>query len=307
MKLKPSTIDRIKKALEQQGIRNRYLQSEMGDHIACDMEHMLDQGIGEEEAWDQVFAKTRGEEIKATAGQYQGILNARYYRIKLFLWVTFGLFAVSWLFSFRTGQFMSAVSFMAMGTTLILLSLDFFRSHRHHRSNIWLGAGTLLSALLVMSGFILFFLVVNYRVNTHGHSVDLMIFSYVILSLVVFLYFIRQRRLSQGSGGRNRYSWFIAFSGLQLLLAILSFLSLPFYTWAVDYIWILIWVILAVDLISLLLLIFKRIRNILFFVLLTLSFMITFIHSPLRRLLPAGGPTQQTEVLNYSSREISAR
>jgi len=307
MKLKPSTINRIREALEQQGIRNRYLQSELCDHIACDMEHMIDQGIPEEEAWRQAFVNTRGQEITTTAKQYQGILNSRYYRIKLFLWITFGLFAISWLFSFQTGQIVSLISFMAMGTTLTLLSIDFFRSRRFHRSNFWFGAGTLLSALLVASGFILFFLMVNYRVSTRGHSVDLMIFSYVIFSLVVFLYFIRQRRLSLGSEGRRRYTWFILFSGVQLFLAILSFLSLPFYARAVDYIWILIWVILAVDLLSLVLLAFRRIRNMMFFVLLTLSFMITFIHSPLRRLLPAGGPPRQTEVIPpYSPPGIQA-
>lgn len=270
MKLNPSTISRIKETLEARGVRNRYLQSELCDHIACDMEQMIDQGI----------------------------LNARYYRVKLFLWITFALFALSWLFSFRTGQFLSVIAFMALGTTLVLLSIDFFRSYRHHRSNVWLGAGILLSGLLVMVGFVLFFLVINYRVNTRGHSVDLMIFSYVILSLVALSYFIRQRKLSQGSEGRHRYAWFILFSGVQLFLAILSFLSLPFYARAVDYIWILIWMILAVDLVSLLLLIIRRIRSMMFFVLLTLSFMITFIHSPIRRLLPAGKPPQQTEVIH---------
>lgn len=296
MSIGPSTIDMIRKALAKQGIRNRYIQSELCDHIACDMEHMMDQGIGEEEAWNQAFAKNRGEEIRTTARQFQGILNSRYYRVKLVLWATFGMFAVSWLFSFRTGQFMSAVSFMAMGATLILLSLDFFRSRRHHPSNIWLGAGSLLSALLVMSGFILFFLVVNYGVNTHGHSVDLMIFSYVLFSLVAFFYFSRQRRLAVESSSTRSYNWFVIFSAVQLFLAILSFLSLPLYAWAVDYIWILIWVILAVDLLSLALLILLRIRNMIFFVLLALSFMITFIHSPVRRLLPAGEPPRPTQV-----------
>ena len=97
---------------------------------------------------------------------------------------------------------------------------------------------------------------------------------------------------------------FILFSGVQLFLAILSFLSLPFYARAMDYIWILIWVILAVDLLSLVLLVFRRIRNMMFFVLLTLSFMITFIHSPLRRLLPAGTRPQQTKVIPETSAPV---
>jgi hypothetical protein len=301
VKLSRSTISRIKEALEEQGIRNRYLQSELCDHVASDMEHMMDQGISEEEAWRQAFVKTRDEEITTTSKQYQGILNSRYYRIKLFLWVTFGLFAISWLFSFQTGQLVSLIAFMAMGTTLVLLSIDFFRSRRYHRSNFWFGAGTLLAALLASCGFILFFLLVNYRINTRGHSVDLMIFSYVIVSLVVFLYFIRQKKLTLSREGKRMYRWFLLFSGIQLFLAILSFLSLPFYAWAMDYIWILIWVILGVDLLSILLLVFFRIRNMMFFVLLTLSFMITFIHSPLRRLLPAGKPGQYTTLVTDRS------
>jgi len=296
MKLSKSTIDKIREVLEEQGIKNHYLKSELCDHIACDMEQMIDQGITEEEAFRQAFLKTPGDEIVRTANQYQGIMNSRYFRIKLLLWITLALFALSWVFSFQTGQIVSLISFMAMGTTLTLLSIDFFRLRRHHPSNFWLGTGTLLSALLVSGGFILFFLMANYRINTRGHSVDLMIFSYVILSLVILLYFIRQKKLSLGKDGRRRYSWFVLFSAVQLFLSILAFLSLPFYTWAVDYIWILIWVILGVDLLSLLLLTIRRIRNILFFVLLTLSFMITFIHSPLRILLPAGKPEQHTAV-----------
>ncbi|MFO7932820.1 MAG: hypothetical protein R6U78_01955 [Bacteroidales bacterium] len=294
MKLSEPTIKKIRKALEEQGIRNPALQSELSDHIACDMEQMIDQGITEEEAYRQAFMKTPGDEIVRAASQYQGIMNSRYFRIKLLLWITFALFALSWLFSFRTGQLISLISFMAMGTTLVLLAIDFFRLRRHHPSNFCLGTGTLLSALLVTGGFILFFLMVNYRINTRGHSVDLMIFSYVILSLVVLFYFIRQRKLSISGEGRRKYSWFILFGGVQLVLSVLACLTLPLYSWAVDYIWILIWVILAVDLVSLLFLVIRRIRNILFFVLLTLSFMITFIHSPLRTLLPAGKTDRQT-------------
>ena len=288
MKLEPSTIARITGELSSRGIRNPFLLSELCDHIASDMEQMMDQGLTEKAAWDTAFHRTSGEEIETARKTFSGILNARYFRIKLFLWITFGLFAISWLFAIRTAQIVALISFVSLGTTGVLLSFDFFRSRRNHPSNIWFGGGILLGAILVICGFMLFFLVINFGINTRGHGVDLMIFSYLVTSLVLFLYFIRQRRLSLSQEGKKGLTWFILFCGIQLGLSLLSFLSFPFYNWAVDYIWILIWTILGVNIVSLIILLMKRTRNILFFVLLMLSFMITFIHSPLRRLLPGG-------------------
>ena len=290
MKLSDATILRIKQELGTQGINNRYLQSELSDHIASDMEQMMDQGLGEEEAWSSAFAKTSGIELEVTAKQYGGILNSRFFRMKFFLWISFGLFAISWLFSSPAGLYAALLSFMALGLTFILLSVDFFRSRKHHAANMGFAIGSLLSALLVSSGFALLFLMIRFHLNTRGHGVDLMIFSYLVFASVVFLYFLRQRRLSISREGKQKMNWFILFSGIQLLLAILSFLSMPFYAWAVEHIWILIWAILAVNLVSLILLLIRRIRNIMFMILLLLSFMITFIHSPLRRFLPAGKP-----------------
>jgi hypothetical protein len=288
MKLPASTIDRIKEELHRQGIHNSYLQPELCDHIATDMEQMMDQGLGEEEAWVNAFAKTSRSEIADTAKQYQGILNTRFLRLKILLWISFCLFALSWLFAPPLGPYAALLSFLAIGITLIQLSADFFRSRRNHAGNLGYAIGSLLSALLVMAGYALLFLMIRFRINTRGHGVDLMIFSYLILAGVVFLYFLRQRRLAVSREGTRKLSWFLLFSSIQLLFAILSFLSLPFYAWAVDHIWILIWAILAVNLVSLILLLIRRIRNVLFMVLLLLSFMITFIHSPLRRLLPGG-------------------
>ena len=288
MKLEQSTIARITEELRSRGIRNPFLLGELCDHIASDMEQIMEQGITEKAAWDTAFHRTSREEIESTEKSFSGILNARYFRIKLFLWITFALFAISWLFSIRTSQVISLISFISLGTTGILLSTDFFRSRKNHPSNIWFGTGMMLGSVLVICGFILFFLVVNFGINTRGHSVDLMIFSYLITSLVLFLYFIRQRKLSIPQEGKKGLTWFVLFCGIQLGLSFLSFLSLPFYSWAVNYIWILIWIILAVNIVSLIILLLRRIRNILFFLLLILSFMITFIHSPLRRLLPGG-------------------
>lgn len=290
MRLPETTINRIKNELEIRGIRNRYLQSELCDHIASDMEQMMDQGLGEEEAWDHAMTKTSPPEMKATAKQYGGILNTRFFRMKFLLWTTFGLFALSWFFPNPLGLYSALLSFLALGASLILLSADFFRSRKNHAANMGYAIGALLSALLVISGFALLFLMVRFQVSTRGHGVDLTIFSYLVLALVIFLYFLRQRKLSISREGNLKLAWFILFSGIQLFFAVLSFLSLPFYAWAVHHIWILIWAILIVNLVSLIVLLIKRIRNILFITLLLLSFMITFIHSPLRRLLPAGKP-----------------
>jgi hypothetical protein len=254
------------------------------------MELMMDQGIPEGDALLKAFGKTEEEEMVSAAKHFGGILNTRYFRIKLFLWITFGLFCLSWLFSSPLGLYAAVLSFLTLAITLLLLSADFIRSRKNHLSNLWFGAGTLISALLVLAGYVLLFLIVRLRIDTKGHGVDLMIFSYVILALVIFLYFMKQRRLSLSTGGKKQNTWFAVFSGIQLFFAVLSFLSLPFYAWAVDYIWILIWAILGVNAVSLIILSVRKIRNILFLVLLLLSFMITFIHSPLRRLLPAGKP-----------------
>jgi hypothetical protein len=269
---------------------NRYLQSELCDHIASDMEQMMDQGLSEEDAWNLSMAKASGSEMEATAKQYGGILNSRFFRMKFILWITFGLFAISWLFPNPLGLYAALLSFLALGTTLMLLSSDFFRSRKNNTANLGYAIGALLSALMVISGFLLLFLMIRFRVSTRGHGVDLTIFSYLVLALVIFLYFLRQRKLSISREGSKKLAWFILFSGTQLFFAVLSFLSLPLYAWAVHYIWILIWAILAFNLASLIILFTRRIRSILYMILLLLSFMITFIHSPLRRLLPAGKP-----------------
>lgn len=284
-KLPEKTIERIKRELTDQGIRNKYLLAELTDHVASDMEQMMNQGISEQEAWNKTIEKRDKEEISGTASVYGGILNTRFYRVKLLLWITFILFAFSWLTSSRLSLYTGTLSFISLGITLIAVSIDFFRSRKNHSSNLLYGTGTLLSALLVMSGFILLFCMVLFQVNTRGHGVDLMIFSYLAFSIVAFFYFIRQKKLAVSDAFGTDPVWFISFSGIQLLLALLAFLSLPLYSWARDYIWILVWIILVFDGVSLVLLIVKRIRNILFLALLLISFMITFIHSPLGSLI----------------------
>jgi hypothetical protein len=290
MKTSDSSLDRIRKELGNRGVTNRYLLSELTDHIASDMELMMGQGLKEEEALEISLSRAGRSEIESTARQYGGILSSRYFRMKVLMWVAFALFAASWLFSSPLGLYAGMFSFLVMGATLVLLATDFFRSRRNHSANLGFALGSLLSGLLVISGYALLFLMIRLRINTRGHGVDLLIFSYLALSLSLFPYFLNQRKASLSADTRKEMTWFVLFCSMHLLFSVLSFLSLPFYAWAVDYIWILIWVILAFDLLCLVILLVRRIRNILFMVLLLLSFMITFIHSPLRILLPAGRP-----------------
>jgi hypothetical protein len=297
MKPSQTSLEKIRQELVNNGLRNKYLLSEICDHIASDMEQMMDQGTGEDEALQLAFSNAGYSELDETRRNFQGILNTRFYRMKILLWISFSLFAGSWLISSPLGLYTALLSFLSLGITLILLSIDFFRSRKYHGANLAFALATLLSSLFVIAGMVLLFAMVRFRVNTRGHGPDLMIFSYLILSLVIFFYFIRQRSLSVSESGSRKNTWFIVFSALQLCYALLAFLSLPLYAMAADYIWILIWAILLTDLASLFILLSRRIRSILFMTLLLLSFMITFIHSPLRRLLPAGKPPAVTQTI----------
>ena len=89
----------------------------------------------------------------------------------------------------------------------------------------------------------------------------------------------------------KRTAWFVTLAIINVFLASISIASFPLYRFAEKYLFYLIGFILGYNALAILALLFTRsLKNTLILSLVIGSFMIVFIHSPFRSMLPGGKP-----------------
>ena len=118
-----------------------------------------------------------------------------------------------------------------------------------------------------------------------------MVFGWFFFSLLSFIYFYRDYKTSIEQAPRRRNRLFTWLSAANLVLAITSIATFPLYNKVENYLFYFILFILAFDLVCIIGLAVRRyFKYILIAALFTGSFMLVFIHSPLRQKLPGGQP-----------------
>jgi len=308
IKLTPEQANHIRKELEKRSLNKSFLFYEYLDHLCCDVENLMNLGLSFHEAWSSVNRESAELEIKQAHSRTISLLNHRYILAKKILILAVLLFAVSWLIWVpAAAKWTGLVSFLLLSSVFFKIGLDFYREMGRHRTGVLMSLLAMLSFLGTLSGIILIFLQRTMDINTAGHGVDLTVFSWFLFSLLCLIYYSRQRAHSIDPQSKKRNSFLSWISAANIFLASASIATFPLFSMLGDYIFYLIIFILIFDvLVVVIFLIGKYMKNTLAVTLILGSFMIVFIHSHFRQMLPGGNPQMHSINVTINTTSSSA-
>lgn len=297
-RLSKEETDKVRRELEEKSVRRSFLYEEFVDHVCCDIENLMNTGMDFRTACRTVIGTKGSREIRQAHELTVHLLNHRYVLAKKLLWLALILFAVSWLLVPAAAGWTGLASFLVLGVVYLRIGNHLFRERHRHKSGISMSIMAFLSFIGTVEGIILIFLNRNFGMETRGHGVDLTVFSWFFFSLLCLIYYGGQHRHSIDHRAKSRNGFLGWLSGINLFLAMVAIATFPLYAVVSDYIYILIIVILAFDLVSILWLLAGRyMKNTLAVTLVAGSFMTVFIHSGFRSLLPGGKPRMHSITL----------
>jgi hypothetical protein len=290
--LSKDQIEFIRDDLKKQFVSRSFLFNEWVDHVCCDVEAMMNKGVGFEEAYGQISRDKPESDISIAHKDVQQFLNHRYVSIKKLLLFAFLLFAASWFINLTgIGSWLGLLSFIILSIVYLRISIDFFSKRHIRKINTWLSVLALLAFVGTLAGILLIFLFRNFGISTRGHGVDLTVFGWFFFSILCMVYYIGEFRSAIEPGEIKKMRWLGWLSGSNLFLAAISIATFPLYHMVKNYLFFLILFILGFDLLVLAILFATRLmKNTLAVSLILGSMMIVFIHSHFRTKLPGGKP-----------------
>jgi hypothetical protein len=305
--LNDDQIDHIRNDLKKRSVSRSFLFNEWVDHICCDVEAMMNKGLGFEEAYG-LISKTGPEGgISDAHKDVQQFMNHRYVGIKKLLLLAFLLFALSWVINLQgTGRWAGLVSFLILSTVYLRIAWDFFSKRHIGKGNARLSILALLAFIGTLSGILLIFLNRNFGISTRGHGVDLTIFGWFFFSLLCLFHYARESRSAIEPAEIRKLRWLGGLSGFNVFLSAISIATFPLYHLVKDYLFFFILFILGFDMLVLaILLVTRSMQHTLAVSLVVGSFMIVFIHSHFRTKLPGGKPKLYEYTLSFTPQKAS--
>lgn len=300
--LNKDQIEYIRNDLKKRSVSRSFLFNEWVDHICCDVEAMMNKGLGFEEAYRQISHEEREGDISTAHRDVQQFLNHRYVGIKKLLLSAFLLFAAGWIINLQgTGPWAGLVSFLILSFVYLRIFFDFFSKRHIGKRNTWLSILALLAFSGTLSGILLIFLNRNFGISTSGHGVDLTVFGWFFFSMLCLLHYAGELKSAIEPAEITKMRWFARLSGFNVFLAAISIATFPLYHMVKDYLFFLILFILGFDLLVLVILLATRsMKHTLAVNLIIGSFMIVFIHSHFRTKLPGGKPKLYELTLRFT-------
>ena len=302
-------IELIRSDLQKRSVSRSFLFNEWVDHVCCDVEAMMNKGLGFEEAYRQISPEGQEGDIRRAHQDVQQFLNHRYVGIKKLLLFAFLLFAASWVINLPgLGHWLGLVSFFVLSAVHLRISQDFFSKRQIGQRNVWFAVLAALAFLGTFSGILLIFLGRNFGISTQGHGVDLTVFGWFFFSLLCLIHYTGEFKSAIEPVEIRKMRWLAWISGLNVLLAAVSIATFPLYHLVKNYLFFLILFILGFDLLVFIFLFATRsMKHTLAVSLILGSFMIVFIHSHFRTKLPGGKPRLHELTLLYAPEQGSDR
>ena len=91
-------INELRRYLEDHGLSYASLQTEMLDHICCDMEMYMEQGLGFEEALDKVKSEIPKTQLKKIQAETMEAINKKIKPTSILMYASFALLVLATLF-----------------------------------------------------------------------------------------------------------------------------------------------------------------------------------------------------------------
>lgn len=182
--------------LERQGLSFKPLQDEMMDHLGCDLEERMSEGLSFQEAWDQSIREIPNNHFQLIQQEIMETINKRVSWSRVLSFFALGLILISAVFKALHLQFGGVVllmSFGCMAAALLTGSLSGIRLNKGKKGATRVLAVT-VGIILLMIGFSFKFLHLR-----GGDQLIILAVAVLIISLVVNSLYVYKHASGEGT------------------------------------------------------------------------------------------------------------
>lgn len=188
-------IQQLRNALEKSGLTYTQLQDELLDHLICDIEAYMQEGLSFQQAWQKVNADIPKNQFKNIQTETMEVINKKIGTIKIMIFVSFFLLVSATIFKLLhlQGTDMLLLAAFGMGAlTILVASFKGFYANSYKKGRYLI----LFIGLLI----IIFIVSIVFQVLQWKGGIPLRIFSMTGLTLLfpaLSIYFFRSKRTAQ--------------------------------------------------------------------------------------------------------------
>lgn len=182
-------IDSVQDYLNKSGLTYEQLQSELLDHLVCDIEYKMEQGNRFEEAWKEVKAQVPKKEVKNIQNETMEVLQKRINSTK---WAA--AFSALLLFAstgFKLMHWPGANELMLIALFVFSISLVMGVKRNYRLSPTHKGTGLLIVVTLLVLAFIasIVLKIMNYPLGTEVVNLGSVISLSILLPLISIYFY----------------------------------------------------------------------------------------------------------------------
>jgi len=289
-------IQQIRHDLNCSGIKNNLLKHELLDHICCQVESEMENGLNFQDAYRKSSDLHSKKEISRTRRNVSLFINYRSFVTAGLLYLSIVAYLVSWLIHINAADWLGLVSFLLISIVFLRYSVIFYQDANIKSNNLLsVLAGTVF--VLFFTGSIFRFLWLSYGLS-NLHTMPMLIFSWLLLTITALVYYKNVYQKYKEPRHKRFIMVFRVMAYVHLLLALFS-ISTLFFKFLQQFIPVLAGVIVGVDLIFFVTVVFiKQKGKGVIKALLISSFVMVFVYFPLKS-------TTQPEVYSLQFKAVS--
>jgi hypothetical protein len=195
-KLTDEQKDGLREFLERQGLSFIPLQDEMVDHMSCDLEERMSEGLSFQQAWDQSVTEIPNNHFQLIQKEVMDTINKRFTWSQILSFGALGLILISTVFKELHLQFAGHLLLLAFGflaASLLTGSLSGISANK------WKGGSQRL--LTVIAGIIILLFAFSFKFLhlTGANEIVLLGVSVLIISLFVNSIYVYQHASGAGN------------------------------------------------------------------------------------------------------------
>ena len=208
----------LREFLEQHGLSFKPLQDEMVDHMSCDLEDRMSQGLSFQDAWNQSITEIPNNHFQTIQKEIMDTINKRFTWSQAFSFFALGLLLISTLFKALHLQFaeeLLLVAFYLIAGSLLVTSLSGIFLNKEKKGAIRF-LGVILGTIILLVAF-------TFKI-LHLPGADELVFLAVILLVTsILVNTLHVYRHASGEGNLLTYLHERSTPGIERFLLILFF------------------------------------------------------------------------------------
>jgi hypothetical protein len=289
-------IQQIRHDLEYSGIKQNLLKHELLDHICCQVESEMENGLDFQNAYRKISGIHTQKEISRTRRNVSFFINYRSFVTAGLLYLSIVAYLASWLVHINAADWLGLLSFLLISIVFLRYSVIFNQDANLKNHNL-LSVLSGIVFVFFLTGSIFRFLWLSYGLS-NPHTMPMLIFSWLLLTIIAIIYYKHVYQKYKHPRHKRFIMLFRVMAYVHLLLALFS-MSTLFFKSLQQFIPLLAGVIIGIDLIFFLAVVFiKQKGKGVIKSLLISSFVMVFVYFPLKS-------TTQPEVYSLQFKAVS--